>query len=102
MPYASFELDLREKYRTEERIDSLVDLLDGYFADLLNHYIPGTGGKPLKFYVKSDDKEVIVSQKDDGTFWVTENLFFGMSSRAYSKPSSLRDTIMIVANNGQQ
>lgn len=101
LPYASFELDLREKYRTEERIDSLVDLLDGYFADLLNHYIPGTGGKPLKFCVESDHRKVVVSQKDDGTFWVTEKLFFDMSSKAYSKPSSLRDTLMIVANNGQ-
>lgn len=101
MPYISFEIDLREKYHTEERIDSLVDLLDGYFTDLLNHYIPGTGGEPLEFYVKSDDKEVIVSQKDDGTFWVTEKLFFDMSSRAYGKPSSLRDTLMIIAHNGQ-
>lgn len=100
LPYASFELDIREKYRTEERIDSLVDLLDGYFADLLNHYIPGTGGKPLNFYVKSDYREVIVSQKDDGTFWITEKLFSDMSLKAYSKPSSLRDTLMIVANNG--
>ena len=101
LPYISFEIDLREKYHTEERIDSLVDLLDGYFTDLLNHYIPGTGGKPLEFYVKSDDKEVIVSQKDDGTFWVTEKLFFDMSSRAYGKPSSLRDTLMIIAHNGK-
>lgn len=102
LPYASFELDLREKYRTEERIDSLVDLLNGYFADLLNHYIPGTGGKPLDFYVKSDYREVIVSQKDDGEFLVTAKLFSDTSLRSSSKPSSLRDTLMIVANNVQQ